>query len=97
MTHKAAVALTVSGGLSLDGFEELVELIRETAYPQPSGRTILVSWEADTQWALAVQVHGTIEAIEANFYGYVDIPDITEPGDGTDTNLARLQVWGDDL
>lgn len=93
MTCHAAVAVTVLGGLSLDGFDELVELIRETAYPMPSGRTILIQWEADNYWQLRGLVQETRDAMESSFYGYFREFDIDEPGDGSDTNLARFQVW----
>lgn len=93
MTCHAAVAITVRGGLSLDGFDELVEQLRETAYPQPGGRTILVSWDAPDAWTLRGMVEETVSQVEANFYGYVEFPDRDNPGDGSDTNLARFQWW----
>lgn len=90
---KAAVAIKVRGNLSLDGFDDLVEQIRETAHPQPSGRIVLVTWEAETAWKLRGIVQETLDALESEFYGYVDLPDIEEPGDGTDTDLSHFQVW----
>lgn len=94
MTYKASVALRVKGALSLDGFDELVELIRETAYPHPSGRTILVEWEAESLWDLRGDVEHTLAGVSADFFGYVALPDTNEAiNDPNNTALNVLTYW----
>lgn len=92
--HKAGVTLRIPGSATLDGIDELVEEVRKTAHPILSGRTLLIQWSAPNAWDLRGQVEETLEAVES-LGMYIDMPDTVNVGDGTDTDLSRLQRWTD--
>lgn len=79
--YHASVSINLPGSLSLDGQDEVMEKVRETAFPILQGRRLTIQWGADTQWLLRGLVEATINEVESMGYG-IEFPerDLDEPG-----------------
>lgn len=95
MTCKAAVLVNIPGWNTLNDRDELVEKVRETAYPQPgaNNRDLLITWQEEDLWKLRGLVESTIDAVESGGYGIL-FPDRDEAVNGeTNSNLAVFSWW----
>lgn len=70
----ASVSITLPGSLSLDGQDNVVEKVRETALPILQGRRLTIQWKAPNQWLLRGLVEETIAEVESMGYG-IEFPE----------------------
>lgn len=96
MTVMAACVVRLSDSISLSEREDLIEKLREKAYPMPGLdlRTVMVTWEAEDAWNLRGLVEEAIAEVEDAFDGYVAFPErdgVTE-GSGS-TDLGKFSWW----
>lgn len=93
MTVNAAALGEISGSITLDQFDRLLERLREnaTAVPAMGMRGIYVTWVAPDPWQLRGLVEETILAVE----DFIDFPEREPAGDGSGTDIGRFSWWDD--
>ncbi len=73
----ASVRVPYPGWLSFEEVDALVEKVRETAYPHPEARSLVITWTADTEWDLRGQVEETLREMDSNFRVEFDMETVT--------------------